>query len=326
LKLSVHYLYPPDAEFLDYLRERLDPSIELTTGDQDSIPAGTKILIAGRPKAEHLDRCPELRTVIIPWSGLPDVTRELMLDYPDISVHNLHHNAAPVSELAFALLLAAAKFILPLDRALRDHDWRPRYEPNPSPLLKDKTALILGYGAVGRRLARLCRAMDMHVLAVKRRSEKESDELADEIHPLDALPQLLPRSHVILVCLPHTPETEGVIGQQELEALPRGAVLVNIGRGPVVDEAALFEALKEGQLAAAGLDVWYNYPSSKEERSQTPPSSYPFHELDNVVLSPHRGGATKETNSLRMDGLIRLLNAAAMGDPIPNQVDVDAGY
>jgi len=326
LKLSVHYLYPPKAEFLDYLRERLDSSIVLTTGDQGPVPTSTEILISGRPKPEHLDGCPDLRTVIIPWSGLPDATRELMLGYPEISVHNLHHNAAPAAELAFALLLAAAKFIVPLDRSLRANDWRPRYKPNPSPLLKGKTALILGYGAIGRRLARLCRAMDMRVLAVKRRPDTESDDLVDEIYTLDSLPRLLPRSHVLLLCLPHTPETEGVIGPQELDALPHGAVLVNIGRGPVVDEAALFESLKNGHLSAAGLDVWYNYPSSEEERAQTPPSSYQFHELDNVVLSPHRGGATMETNTLRMDGLTILLNAAVMGKPIPNQVDVNAGY
>ncbi|HET6444427.1 MAG TPA: 2-hydroxyacid dehydrogenase [candidate division Zixibacteria bacterium] len=326
VNLSVHYLFPPDAEYLDYLCGQLDPGISLSTSDGESLPAETRILIAGRPKIEHLEACPDLNALIIPWAGLPDITRDLMLGYPDLSVYNLHHNAAPVAELAFTLLLTATKFIVPLDRALRANDWRPRYKPNPSMLLKEKTALILGYGAIGRRLARLCQAMDMQVLAVKRNPDSQADELVDEMYSLDALPDLLPRSHVLLICLPLTPETDGVIGAQELDALPAGAVLVNVGRGPVVDEKALYHALRDGRLAAAGLDVWYNYPDDKEERADTPPSAYPFHELDNVVLSPHRGGATMETNWLRMDGLASLLNAAAEGKIIPNKVDVAAGY
>jgi phosphoglycerate dehydrogenase-like enzyme len=249
-----------------------------------------------------------------------------MLRYPNITVHNLHHNAAPVAELAFTLLLAAAKFIVPLDRSLRANDWTPRYRPNPSVLLKDKTALILGYGAIGRRLARLCRAMDMRVLAVKRTTSASLGEPVDEVHSLEALPALLSRSHILLVCLPHTPQTEGVVGSAELAALPPEAVLVNVGRGPIVDEEALYHALRDGRLHAAGLDVWYNYPTEEGERSHTPPSAYPFHELDNVVLSPHRGGATKETNFLRMEALAVLLNASARGEPIPNRVDVAAGY
>ena len=326
MNLSAHYLYTPEAEFLVYLLERLDTAVELTTGDEDPLPTNTKILITGRPKTEHLEACPALQALIVPWSGLPEETREFMLNYPDIAVHNLHHNAAPVAELAFTLLLAAAKFIVPLDRSLRANDWTPRYRPNPSVLLKDKTALILGYGAIGRRLARLCRAMDMRVLAVKRRPGSGFGEPVDEVHSLDALPALLPRTHVLLICLPDAPETKGVIGSRELDALPAGALLVNVGRGPVVDEEALYHALRDGHLSGAGLDVWYNYPAGESERSNTPPSAYPFQGLDNVVLSPHRGGATKETNFLRMEALALLLNASARGEPIPNQVDVAAGY
>ncbi|MFN2188222.1 MAG: NAD(P)-dependent oxidoreductase, partial [Candidatus Promineifilaceae bacterium] len=304
----------------------LDSRIALTTGDLGSFAPETQILIAGRPTQEQVESCPKLQTVIIPWAGLPDVTRELMLGYPQIKVHNLHHNAAPVAELAFALLLAASKFILPFDRALREADWRPRYKPNPSMLLKDKSALILGFGAIGQRLARICRAFDMKVLAVKRTITSTAEALAHELYTLEALPKILPRADVLFVCFPLTPETEGVIGARELAALPQGAILVNVGRGPLIQEEALFLALKDGHLAGAGLDVWYYYPSSEEERSYTRPSVYPFHELENVVLSPHRGGATADTNYLRMDGVAELLNAAAAGKMPPNRVDVTAGY
>ena len=98
------------------------------------------------------------------------------------------------------------------------------------------------------------------------------------------------------------------------------------GRGGIVEEAALYGALRDHKLAAAGIDVWYRYPKNEAERRTTAPSQYPFHELANVVMSPHRGGDSMETEKLRMTHLAILLNAAAQGKAIPNQVDVAKGY
>jgi phosphoglycerate dehydrogenase-like enzyme len=326
MSLYVHYLEPPGGEVLDTLRANLAPGIWLTSGSTEPVPANTDILIAGRPKREHLTASPTLRALIIPWAGLPPETGQLLGDFPQVTVHNLHHNAAPVAELAFSLLLAAAKFVVPLDRSLRSQDWTPRYRPSPALLLAGKTALILGYGAIGQRVAIMCKSLGMVVLATRRSPKDKSDGVADEIHSPAALLALLPRCNALIICLPHTRETDGLIGEDELDLLPTGAILVNIGRGPIVDEAALYNALLEGHLHSAGLDVWYNYPPDEESRSQTAPSAYPFDELDNVVMSPHRGGATTETNSLRMGRLADLLNAAAAGRPIPNWVDLAAGY
>jgi phosphoglycerate dehydrogenase-like enzyme len=103
-------------------------------------------------------------------------------------------------------------------------------------------------------------------------------------------------------------------------------VLINIARGPIVDEAALYNALRGGSLYGAGLDVWYNYPADEQSRSHTAPSYHPFHELDNVVMSPHRAGGSDETERLRMAHLAELLNAAARGEPMPNRVNLQAGY
>jgi phosphoglycerate dehydrogenase-like enzyme len=93
----------------------------------------------------------------------------------------------------------------------------------------------------------------------------------------------------------------------------------------VIDEQALYEELRNGRISA-GLDVWYNYPDSEAARAQTPPANYPLHELDNVVFSPHRAGSTDQTNMLRMEHLSELLNAAAGGRPMANQVDLKRGY
>lgn len=326
MRLSVHLLRPLDPDCLTHLRASLHPDIHLTLGPDLPTPAEYRILVAGRPRREHLTASPNLHALIVPWAGLPDETRKLMLGFPHIAVHNLHHNAVAAAEMAITLMLAAAKFIVPIDRTFRTHDWTPRYRPNPAVLLEGKAALILGYGAIGRRVARLCRGLSMKVVAIRRRVFTTSHDAPDEIHPPDALHRLLPQADALIICLPHTPETDALIGEEELALLPSGAVLVNVGRGAIVDEVALYHALRDGTLYAAGLDVWYNYPADEAARSHTPPSVYPFHELENVVMSPHRAGGSSETEMRRMAHLAALLNAAARGEAMPNRVDVQAGY
>lgn len=326
MRLSVHLARPLDPEARETLRSRLDPDVHLTVGPGLPSPANYHVLVAGRPDREAITASPHLRAVIIPWAGVPEATRELSLEYPHIAVHNLHHNAAAAAEMAIALMLAAAKFVIPADRAMRGHDWTPRYRPNPAVQLQGKSALILGYGAIGQCVGRACRGLGMRVLAVRRNVVVPSDGVAEQIHPPEALPSLLPQADALLICLPLTPETTGLIGEGELALLPAGAILVNVGRGPIVEEGALYRALREGTLYAAGLDVWYNYPEDEDARSHTPPSVYPFHELDNAVMSPHRAGGSRETETWRMKRLAVLLNAAARGQEMPNRVDLQAGY
>jgi phosphoglycerate dehydrogenase-like enzyme len=325
MTLSVFLLHPPEVEPLALLRNRLQENVNLALGPE--IPADPKyeILVAGRPQRHHLEASPRLHSVIVPWAGIPTETRALLRDVGHVGLHNLHHNAAPVAELAMALLLAAAKFVIPFDRALRHHDWRPRYKPSPAVLLHGKTALVLGYGAIGRRVARACRGLGMEVAATRRHVQAPEED-GVSLFPSAALHDLLPRANALLITLPLTPATEGLIGARELALLPPGAVLVNVGRGAIVTEKALYEALRAHRLRAAGLDVWYHYPDAEESRAQTPPATYDFASLDNVVLSPHRGGATEATAFLRMEALAELLNAAARGEAMPNRVDLDAGY
>lgn len=261
--MKIHILNSPDTAALSTLLENLDPQIELTIGDQIPDPANYHVLVGGVPTMEFVQASQNLKSLIIPWAGLPSATRELMQEFPEISVHNLHHNAAPTAETALALLFAAAKFVIPYHNALRAHDWTPRYEPNPSMLLHGKTALILGYGAIGQYVGKVLKAMDLRVLGVRRNHQTRSDENA-EVYELDALPDLLPQADVLIISLPGTPETNSLLGETELALLPQGAVLVNVGRGPIVEAGALYNALLEGHLRGAGLDVWYNYPPDPE--------------------------------------------------------------
>lgn len=326
MTLNVHLHNLPEDGSLAILQHYLLPEIQVTSG---AFPenADLHILVNGRPTRDQLIASPHLQALIIPWAGLSPETRALLADFPQVTVHNLHHNAAPVAELTISLLLAAARFVVPFDQALRRGDWRPRYKrPGPSVLLAGKTALILGYGAIGQRVGRLCHALGMRVLATRRSQITSIEDGVATIHPPTALPHLLPQAHALLICLPLTPETEGLIGAAELAMLARPSLLVNIGRGPIVVEEALYAALKSGQLHAAGLDVWYNYPADEAALSATWPGNFPFHELDNVVLSPHRGGSSDATPELRMSQLADLLNAAVRGEPIPNRVDLARGY
>lgn len=325
--MHVHLFDPLTPEIQKELTDQLLPGIHLTWGPELPENSHFQILVAGRPEKKHLLASPNLQTIIIPWAGVPELTRQLMGEFPGLAVHNLHHNAAPTAELALALLFSAAKFILPFDQALRQGDWRPRYQPSPAMLLAGKKCLVLGFGEIGRRIARVCAALEMEVYAVRRHPGKQVRGLEEvKIHPPQDLDHLLGSCQVLVIALPLTPETEGLIAQDELDRLPPGSILVNIGRGQIVEQEALYRALVNGRLLAAGLDVWYNYPHTPEARLHTLPADVPLYTLPNVVLSPHRGGASEDTETLRMRHLAYLLNSASRGEPIPNQVDSNLGY
>lgn len=323
MPFSVHMTNPPDDEALQYLRESLQDDIKFTCGDIQGNP-DYDLLVAGRPTRENLAASPNLRILLIPYAGVSDTTIEIMRDYPQIAIHNLHHNAPPTAEMALTLLLASAKNTVPIDRIFRNHDWTPRYDTYPGVLLYGKTALIVGYGTIGQHLSPILRAMGMMVFGIRRRYADE----AQGIYPPKKLHDLLPQADALILAVPATSETEGLIGEKEITLMPQGAIIVNVGRGTVIDQHALYDALKSGHLHGAGQDVWYHYPTDEESRSNTPPADVPFHELDNMVMSPHRGGfgGVNDIEILRMAAIANMLNKAANGETIPHRVSLELGY
>jgi phosphoglycerate dehydrogenase-like enzyme len=177
---------PPGDGFLDHLRARLAPGVTIVEGGP------CEVLVAGRP--ERAELVAGLRAVVVPFAGVPAPTRELLAGFPGVALHNLHHNAAPVAETAVALLLAAAKRIVPKDRALRRGDWR---EAGGEPILDGRTALVLGYGAIGTRVAAACRALGMNVLAVRRGGTLPGAPV--ETFGPGSLHALLPRADALVV-------------------------------------------------------------------------------------------------------------------------------
>jgi len=325
--MRVHLRHRPEPDAMRSLeaacRAAGDGPWHFTDGSE--VPSDTDVLVAGRPTKEQLLASPHLRALVFPYAGLPPATRTLLLEVaPDLPVHNQHHNAEAVAEAAVGLVFAAAKRVVPMDRALRAGDWRPRYAPDPAVRLGGKRALVLGYGAVGRRVARMLRGLGLTVTAT-RRTGGLADENGIAVHPAADTLDLLASADILVLCLPGTPETTGLLDASALARLPHGALLVNIARAAIVDEDALFDALQSGRLAGAGLDVWWRYPAA-DARHDTPPATRPFHELDNLVMSPHRTGHGPWVEAARYRELAATLVALARGEEPASTVDVRAGY
>lgn len=284
-------------------------------------PPEATVLVDGRPSRETLASLPQIEAVIVPFAGVPVETLEVVRAQGGITLYNLHHNAAATAEKAIELLLAVAKGTVTNDARLRQNDWGGRYESATGVSISGRSALILGYGRIGARVAAVLVAMGATVRATKRIARSAFDGEV-EIYSPTALTNLLPKSQIVIVCAPLTEATEGLLGAREIGMLPGDAILVNVARGKIVDEEALFHALRDGQIRGAGLDVWWRYGRSGEDR--TPPSRFDFASLENVVMSPHCGGSTMDSEALRWQALADLLERIAAGKADP--VDLEAGY
>lgn len=274
-----------------------------------------QILVAGRPEEALLDEA-ELKAVVVPFAGIPTVTLERMQRRRHLSLYNLSFNAPIVAELALGLLIAAARGIASGDRALRKGRWQGRQDDYVGVHLAGRTATILGYGSLGRRVGALLEALDVRVIGVAR--TRRADACG-----FDELDRCLDASNFLIVCAPSTSQTRGTIDRARIQLLKPPRILVNVGRGEILDEESLYEACRDDTLFGAGLDVWYAYPG--EESSPVMPSRFAFHELRNVVMSPHRGGAADRTEELRAQALADLIEALARGEK-PRSVDLDEGY
>ena len=315
-------------ETLTLVRPRLDDNIQITIDPPQDGKADFDVMIDGSPKPEELEKYTQLRHIIMPWAGVSANLREKIAEYPQLSLHNSHHNAATTGEMAIALMMSAARSVPRVDSLMHQCDWTPRGNSNDiNYVLYGRTALILGFGAIGQHVALTCQALGMEVLGIRRDPSKPiAAGLNARVYPPTDLHQLLPKTDVLIITIPLTDESEGMIGKEEFELMPEGSLLVNVGRGPVIDQHAFYEALTNGKLHAAGIDVWWNYPERGETMQQ--PADVPLHELPNLVMSPHRGGAggTGQAETLRANEIAKLLNAAARGEEMPNKVDLSLGY
>jgi phosphoglycerate dehydrogenase-like enzyme len=224
-------------------------------------------------------------------------------------------HARPLAEFVLLAMLGHVRGLLPAVHAQRRHHWE-RFAGTD---LEGRTALVVGYGRIGLLVGRMASAFGVTVLGVRRRPDDTDPAAvhAHELHGPGALPDLLPRADFLVLSAPHTDETEGVIGAAELAALPAGAVLINIGRGALVDEAALVAALASGHLGGAYLDVFDTEP--------LPPQS-PLWDMPNVLVSPHSGSTSDRENGRITDLFCENLRRRQAGEPLLNVLDAERLY
>jgi phosphoglycerate dehydrogenase-like enzyme len=279
------------------------------------------ILIDGYPPVELLDGN-RLKHVIVPFVGIEPSLREALLQRPHIKLQNSHYNDSFVAQHALALLLACANRIVEADMSLRKGDWRQRYNRLESMYLEGKTCLLLGYGAIGKKLVPMLQALGMKV-GILKRTKAENESI--QSYTTSQLHEALSQADVVICSLPETPETLNLLDKAAFASMKQNSILVNVGRGKVIDQHALYNALKNNYLLAAGIDVWWNYPKDKETRSTTLPADAPLHELPNVVMSPHRANQTLGEELFRLEDIAKTVKAIVKGEA-RNVVDVQQGY
>jgi len=215
-------------------------------------------------------------------------------------------------EYLLSLMLALTKDLPGTIRAQDRHQWQHRLlEP-----LTGGRAVIVGAGSIARAAGRLLRTLGVEVTLVAR-NERDGGPGEGRIRAIAELPQLLPSADWLIVVVPLTPHTRGLIGAAELAALPRGARFANIGRGPTVDEVALAEALRTGHLAGAALDVFEQEPL---------PAQSPLWDMPNVIISPHIGGDEAGTPRAFAEAFLANLRRYLAGEPLVNVVDKRLGF
>ena len=262
----------------------------------------------------------QLRFVQAPWAGVNGFNLELLRSKGVMLASAKGCNSKSVAEHALALMLALAKRLVPLNERVKGGGWVPWSEETFLDDLEGKTVVILGYGNIGRELARMCKCLGMCVIGV-RRQPVAPDEYAERVVGLGKLEEAAGEADYLVMTLPLTPETRGVVGRSVLKAMKPTAYLVNVGRGAVVDEEALYEALTKGWIAGAALDVWWSYPPDSNA-----PSRLGVHKLPNVIATPHKAGWTRESRKRCLKFAAENVARYLRGEEPLNVVDYDNPY
>lgn len=226
-------------------------------------------------------------------------------------------HARPLAEFVMLVLLMHAKEYRRIAADQAAHRW----ERFCSDELSGKLLAIVGTGRIGREIARLARAFDMIPVGLARdyRPERASELGVERLYPRDELHAMLAAADALVLCAPHTPETDNIIGRAELNVLKPGVVFINIGRGQLVDEDALIDKLRDGTIAFAGLDVF---------RQEPLPASSPLWDMPNVLINPHSASTSDRENGRITEIFIENLHAFISGRQadMRNVLDIERMY
>lgn len=298
---------PGDIESALGREFRLETEAPQGNGSDPGV-TGLLVTVADRVDADRIGRFPGLRAVTTASAGTDH------LDLRVLAERGIAVAAVPgvltetTADLCWALMLAAARRLGEAERTLRKGawgGWSPLFLTGVD--VYGKTLGIVGMGRIGTAVARRARGFDMEVLFTNRHPRPDARPLGATPVPLDTL---LARSDIVVLCLPGGEETRGRIGRAELARMQESAVLVNIGRGDVLDLEALGEDLERGRLAGVGLDVYPEEPL---------PPDHPILRYERVVALPHIGSATLATRTRMAEGGARALRALLMGEALPDE-------
>jgi phosphoglycerate dehydrogenase-like enzyme len=281
------------------------------------------ILLGWRPSAELLRKAKRCKLLINPGAGVQHLA-EPFAGIPAEErpvVVNGHGNAAFTAEHLLAMLLSLTRRLRLHDRWMREGRWRTGDKEAAALPLSQRRVGLLGYGHVNRALDTLLEPFGCRRFVLHRRPAEGSGHFG----PND-LNAFLDAIDTLVLALPLTAETEGMIDARALDRLGPTGILINGARGKVVDEQALYEALVQHRIAMAGIDVWYEYQPEADDQGRKHPYRLPFHELGNVLLSPHRAASPFSDLGRWWDVIENIRRFQQGRNDFLNRVDVERGY
>ena len=229
-------------------------------------------------------------------------------------------HAEPMAEHALAMMLHFARGLDVAEAGRREERWAHRElagRDSPVRELAGATVGVVGYGGIGSAVGRKASALGARVVALRRAPSGEPPAEVDRMWGPDGLGPMLEAADYVVLTVPSTPATEGMIGLRELSRMGQDAVLINLARGDVVDERALVEALEDGRIRGAGLDVFEEEPL---------PSGHPLWAMDRALLTPHTGGISPRFWERETDLIVENVRRYRAGEPLLNEVDKARGY
>lgn len=302
---------PPGVEVVWCARR--DP---LTLGDE---LRDVDVYVGGRFTAQMAESAEKLRLIHVAGAGTDRIDFAALPD--GVLVANTFHHERSIAEYVLSAAIMLRRDFLAQDRALRREVWATSvYDDaiDQLPTLRDARVGFVGFGHIGQRAWELLRAVGSEGTAVTGSGRVDATahglSWAGDTSRLD---ELLSESDVVVLSAPLNQATEGMIGARQLRLIGSNGVLINVGRGPLVDENALYDALHDGYLRAAAIDVWYRYPAPG---GQSAPSALPFAELSNVLMTPHSSGVTADTFIGRADDIAANVGRLSRGERLSNVV------
>ena len=296
--------------------EPLDHSVLFDVHDsQRLIPALAEAeIVVGHVWQKDFPEAPRLKLLQSVAAGID------LIDVPSlprgVTVCNVAGHEQAIAEYVLMTMLAWHHRLIDIAAAFRGGVWSTGGGPTHGEIF-DKTVGIVGYGKIGREVARRAAGFNCKVVAANRSPIADKGDAA-EIYALAELDRMLPQCDIVVIAAGLGPETSRLIDARRLGLMKPTAFLINIGRAGILDEAALYAALKDNQIGGAALDVWWQYPSPAEPNRRG--SQLPFHDLPNVIMTPHCSSATDGARDRRFSTVAGNLDRHVRGEALTNVV------